>query len=266
MPSLSSQDRLPLCRFTFADGRRCRTPRVSTDPNFCFYHSQKEAQAVVAAKLANDLSFFFSSDYISACDLSSALVQLIPAVIQGHLKPRPARTVAFLFQMLLQSVRLAQHEYINTFGTDSWTDTIADSVKLNHQRRFPPKPKPAPPSSGPQSTPPPSAPPASPVSSPPDAAPAPHAASGTDNPKRNEGSSLGAHSGASQPATPQPVTAAPPSSTPQPGAVAPPRSTLQPTAPSAPPPRSGAPGFAGNTDPYAIRLDASLVRIDGKPI
>lgn len=258
MPSLSSQDRLPLCRFTFADGRRCRTPRVSTDRNFCFYHAQKEAQSVVAAKLASDLSYFFSSDYISACDLSAAIAQLIPAVIQGHLKPRPARTVAFLFQMLLQTVRLAQHEYISTFGTDVWTDTIADAVNLNHERRFPPKPSPAPPPSGPQSTPPPSAPPASPISTPPDAAPAPHAASpaasGTGDANRNEGSSLGANLASSQPATPQPANATPL------------HASSQPTATPAPPRRSGAPGFAGNTDPYAIRLDASRVRIDGKPI
>ena len=258
MPSLSSQDRLPLCRFTFADGRRCRTPRVSTDRNFCFYHAQKEAQSVVAAKLASDLSYFFSADYISACDLSAAIAQLIPAVIQGHLKPRPARTVAFLFQMLLQTVRLAQHEYINTFGTDVWTDTIADSVNLNHERRFPPKPSPAPPPSGPQSTPPPSAPPASPISTPPDAAPAPHAASpaasSTGHAKRNEGSSLGANSGSRQPETSQP------------GIATPPPAATQPTATPAPRSRSGAPGFEGNTDPCAIHFDASRVRIDGKPI
>ena len=44
MPSLSSKDRVSLCRFTFDDGRRCRTPRISTSPDFCFYHAQKEAQ------------------------------------------------------------------------------------------------------------------------------------------------------------------------------------------------------------------------------
>jgi hypothetical protein len=31
--------------FAFADGRRCRTPRISSHPHFCFYHAQKEARA-----------------------------------------------------------------------------------------------------------------------------------------------------------------------------------------------------------------------------
>jgi hypothetical protein len=43
MPSLSSKDRVSLCRFTFEDGRRCRTPRISTSPDFCFYHAKKQA-------------------------------------------------------------------------------------------------------------------------------------------------------------------------------------------------------------------------------
>ena len=41
MCSLRPQDRKSLCRFTFADGRQCRTPRA-------------------ADKLARDLSYFFS--------------------------------------------------------------------------------------------------------------------------------------------------------------------------------------------------------------
>jgi hypothetical protein len=35
MSSLRLQDRVSLCRFTFADGRRCRTPRSPHHPHFC---------------------------------------------------------------------------------------------------------------------------------------------------------------------------------------------------------------------------------------
>jgi hypothetical protein len=41
MPSLSPKDRVSLCLFTYEDGRRCRTPRISTHPHFCFYQAQK---------------------------------------------------------------------------------------------------------------------------------------------------------------------------------------------------------------------------------
>src|SRR5580692_6623134 len=132
MPSLSAKDRAPLCLFSYEDHRRCRTPRLTTHPHFCFYHAQKESQSQAAQKLADDLAYFFSGDYLSANDLNTALGRLIPAVIRGEIKPRVARTVAYMLQTLLQSTRLAQHEYINAFGTGAWRATVSSSINSNH--------------------------------------------------------------------------------------------------------------------------------------
>ena len=141
MPSLSRKDRVSLCSFTFSDGRRCRTPRIRNHPHFCFYHSQKEARARAAEKLGKDLAYFFSGDYLSACDLSTALSRLIPAVVRGDIKLRTARTVAYLAQTLLQAIHISQHEYINAFDTDDWRKSIRNSVNSNHDYLFPPKPE-----------------------------------------------------------------------------------------------------------------------------
>ena len=140
MASLSPKDRVSLCLFTYEDGRRCRTPRISSHPHFCFYHAQKESQSQTAEKLAKDLTYFFSGDYLSANDLNTALGRLIPAIIRGQIKPRVARTVAYMFQTLMQSTRLAQHEYINAFGTDGWRDAVHTSVTSNHDYLYPPDP------------------------------------------------------------------------------------------------------------------------------
>jgi hypothetical protein len=137
MPSLTAKDRAPLCLFSYEDGRRCRTPRIASHPHFCFYHAQKESQSQSAEKLANDLAYFFSGDYLTANDLNTAMARLIPAVIRGQIKPRLARTVAYMLQTLFQSLRLAQHEYINAFGTDGWRQAIASSVNNNQDYRFP---------------------------------------------------------------------------------------------------------------------------------
>ena len=142
MSSLSAKDRVSLCSFTFSDGRRCRTPRLRDNPRFCPYHAQKEARARAAQSLGKDLDYFFSGDYLSACDLTTALGRLIPAVIRGDVKPRTARTVAYLAQTLLQAIHLSKHEYINAFGTDGWRQSIHNSVKGNYDYRFPPAPKP----------------------------------------------------------------------------------------------------------------------------
>jgi hypothetical protein len=99
--------------FSFADGRRCRTPRLRNHPHFCFDHAQKEARACAADTLGKDLAYFFSGNYLSACDLGTALGRLIPAVVRGDVKPRTARTVAYMAQTLLQSIHISQDEYIN---------------------------------------------------------------------------------------------------------------------------------------------------------
>ena len=56
MSSLRPQDRKSLCRFTFADGRHCRTPRSPHHPHFCSDHARKDSQACAADKLASELS------------------------------------------------------------------------------------------------------------------------------------------------------------------------------------------------------------------
>jgi hypothetical protein len=137
MSSLSAKDRVSLCSFTFSDGRRCRAPRARNHPHFCFYHAQKEARARAAETLGKDLAYFFSGDYLSACDLSTALARLIPAVVRGDVKPKTAHTVAYLVQTLMQAIHISQHEYINAFGTDGWRKSVRNSVKGNYDYRFP---------------------------------------------------------------------------------------------------------------------------------
>jgi len=150
MSSLRPQDRKSLCRFTFADGRQCRTPRAEKHPHFCRFHARKESRARSADKLARELAYFFSGEYLSACDLSSALGRLLPAVVRGDIKPRSARTLAYLSQTLVQTIHLAQDEYINALGTDSWRSAVRNSVHQNFDH-LQPSPPPGPPPELPES-------------------------------------------------------------------------------------------------------------------
>ncbi len=153
MPSLSQKDRVSLCSFTFSDGRRCRTPRKPHHPHLCSDHARKDSQARAADKLARELSYFFSGQYLSACDLSAALGRLLPAVVRGDIKPRSARTLAYLSQTLAQTIHLAQDEYTNALGTDSWRRAVRNSVHQNfNYRNGSPSPQP-PPDQAPQPAP-----------------------------------------------------------------------------------------------------------------
>ena len=108
-------DHASQCTFTFSDGRRCRTPRTANHSHFCFDHAQKEARATET--LGKELALL--------------LLRRLPLRLRSqrrprsphprrrsrrYKKPRTARTVAYLAQTLLQSIRLAQHEYINAFS------------------------------------------------------------------------------------------------------------------------------------------------------
>jgi hypothetical protein len=238
MSSLSAKDRVSLCSFTFSDGRRCRTPRIGKHPRFCFYHAQKEARSRAAEKLGKDLAYFFSGDYLSACDLSTALARLIPAVVRGDVKPKTAHTVAYLVQTLMQAIHISQHEYINAFGTDGWRKSVRNSVNGNYDYRFPFTPSEA---EGPDPEPDPepeqSAPSASRMvfrDEPPQPQPAPVAHPACPERERRVRGEAFRSTGATSPAPPQtqaqPPASAPPSNPPQLAAPPIPAPVPQPTA------------------------------------
>jgi hypothetical protein len=142
-----------LCSFTFADGRQCRTPRHAGHPYLCAFHARKEAQALDGEAAGKDIAYHLSGTYVSACDLTSALGRLFSAVAQGQVKPKTASTLAYLGQTLVQTLHLAQHEYINAYGTDSWRETIRTSHELSADRMSPDPPSPDPPSPDPEPAP-----------------------------------------------------------------------------------------------------------------
>jgi hypothetical protein len=126
MSTNRSKDRSSLCAFTFVDGRHCRIPRHLDHPYLCAF------QVVVAGlqtrqRDGRERAYHLSGSFVSACDLSSALGRLFSAVAQGQMKPKTASTLAYLGQTLVQTMPLAQHEYINAYGTNSWRETLRTS-------------------------------------------------------------------------------------------------------------------------------------------
>jgi len=115
------------CAFTFANGHRCRMPRQSGHPYLCTFHARKEAQALAANDVGEEVASYLSGSYVSACDLTSALGRLFVAVAQGHIKPKAAAALACISQTLVRALALAQHEYINAFGTNAWRNTVRSS-------------------------------------------------------------------------------------------------------------------------------------------
>jgi len=149
MSTNRSKDRSSLCSFMFVDGRHCRIPRQLGHPYLCAFHARKDAQALAGEAAGKDIAYHLSGSFVSACDLSSALGRLFSAVAQGHVKPKTASTLAYLGQTLVQTLPLAQHEYINAYGTNSWRETIRTSHEQSADHtspdpQSPPAPEPEP--------------------------------------------------------------------------------------------------------------------------
>jgi hypothetical protein len=146
-----------VCSFTFADGRRCRTPRCKDHPHLCYFHAQKEAEAAATQKIGHDIGTWCTGEIVSAGDLSGALGEVFSYAAKGQIKPKTAATLAYLGNALLQSIKVAQHEYINAWGADNWRRVIICGTKPPPPRPQPAL-KPAPASDSPQAVSPASAP------------------------------------------------------------------------------------------------------------
>jgi hypothetical protein len=138
MSTNRDKDRASMCSFTFADGRHCRSPRRDSHPHLCAFHARKEAQALAGEEAGEDIAFFLSGNYVSAGDLTFALGRLFAAVAQDQVKPKTATTLAYLGQTLVQTLQLAQNEYISAFGSDSWKYTVGHNFKQSGHRQCPP--------------------------------------------------------------------------------------------------------------------------------
>src|SRR6266478_3389601 len=81
-------DRSCLCAFTFADGRRCRTPRLTGHPLLCCFHAKREAQSLAAPHAGRYVSHSLSGSYEGGCDPGFALARVVAGKDAGQVKPR----------------------------------------------------------------------------------------------------------------------------------------------------------------------------------
>ena len=129
-----SKDRASLCTFAFADGRRCKSPRHAGDSEFCYFHARRELQRLAAQNAGNFIAAGVSTDYVSACALNGSLGRLFRAVACGQINPKTAHTLAYLAQVMAQTLPMAEEEFAYTFGRQPLRNTLTNAFgKLNPQ-------------------------------------------------------------------------------------------------------------------------------------
>jgi hypothetical protein len=131
MSTHPAKDRSSLCTHTFADGRRCRTPRCSNHPYLCYFHARREAQALAGQQLGDDIAYLFSGSLITAGDLNAVLAQVFAGLARGHIKPGAASALGYLGQTMLQNIQNTRHEYMQACGLSRWQKDVHTSIVNN---------------------------------------------------------------------------------------------------------------------------------------
>src|SRR5216684_4525696 len=109
MSTNPSTDHSSLSSFTFPDGRRCRTPRRAGHPYLCAFHARKLWWRVFRP--------------------ASAMAASAPVSSRGQ--RGTCFSPLYLGQTLVQNLHLAQHEYINAYGSTKSRVSRDESAKLS---------------------------------------------------------------------------------------------------------------------------------------
>ena len=135
------------CQFSFADGRRCRSPRWEAHPALCIAHareqdgasslsdwqSQKTGPYVQPArkKAAPHLEPAemidlapLSGEFRTATDVNRALSRLFSLLAQNRIPRRNAVALGYLAQLLLQTLPGVREEIIDCLDYEGWDKTL----------------------------------------------------------------------------------------------------------------------------------------------
>jgi hypothetical protein len=93
------------CQFTYADGRRCRMLLMEGHDSLCCHHWAREESENEAAR-AGAILVAHAQDLSSPEGLHTALCSLYLHVAQGKLPPNRAFILAYVAQLLLQSLAM----------------------------------------------------------------------------------------------------------------------------------------------------------------
>jgi hypothetical protein len=115
------------CAFTFKDGRCCNNLRHPTHPHLCLPHARKEAAQLAEMRAGTNLCHEIKRNYVTATDLTWTVSRVFEAVAKGQLSPKTAKTLAYLAQIMAQTIPLAQHEFVEALGHEDWAAAVSES-------------------------------------------------------------------------------------------------------------------------------------------
>jgi hypothetical protein len=115
------------CSHVTADNRRCIDSRAPDHKTLCPYHAMKEMQhrnsKVVAKEILGPLN-----DFRSAFAINSALGKLFAITAENRIPVRNAAVLAYIGQLLLQTLNPLQREVVHTDGKGGMDAILRDTL------------------------------------------------------------------------------------------------------------------------------------------
>jgi hypothetical protein len=115
------------CLFADARGHQCRMLRLDTHPALCVFHARQEQQLLDAGRVAAELASL-SGEFKTANDVNHALGKLFAVVAANRMPARSAAVLAYIGQLLLQSLPRVKSEYERGNGMAAWDQLVRATV------------------------------------------------------------------------------------------------------------------------------------------
>jgi hypothetical protein len=107
--------------------RRCRMPRIDTHPAFCYLHAKAEQEVRDAALRHNQLSTYNGTFYTTT-DVNRALGRVFNLLSQDRIPARQAAVLAYVSQLLLQTLDGVKYETELTLGFSGYENLVRNII------------------------------------------------------------------------------------------------------------------------------------------
>ena len=114
------------CLHTNADGRRCRMPARPGHDSLCLPHWQRRNRDAKAVSVELLGPF---AELTTATAVNHALAKLFSLVAQGRIPSRDAAVLAYIGQLLLNSLSAVRHEAELARGHDKWHGDLRRTLR-----------------------------------------------------------------------------------------------------------------------------------------
>src|SRR5215471_19241692 len=130
MDKRSNADNRNLCCFSYSDGRRCRMLRHRDHPGLCPFHSREERQALESERIGSELAASHTGHFLTASDINHVLGKVFTALAQDRISVKKAKALAYLGQLMLQSIPTVKDETKFKYTYETWSKMIENAKKL----------------------------------------------------------------------------------------------------------------------------------------